>query len=1434
MKSMFKTQRNLISFLGAVALTASTVLAQAAQPSVDMKKAPEVDLSKESVLYIVGYAHLDTQWRWAYPQVIREYIPDTLRNNFPLFEKYPHYVFNFSGSRRYEMMREYYPEDYEKLKKYVAEGRWFPCGSSVDENDANVPSAESFVRQVLYGNQYFRKEFGKASDEFMLPDCFGFPAALPSMLAHCGIKGFSTQKLTWGSAVGVPFKVGVWEGVDGTSVLAALDPGAYVGEIRENLANSRSWTRRIKANGDKSGVYADYHYYGTGDRGGAPTEDSVKMAEESVKTKGAIRVISGPADWLFHAISSEMAKNLPRYKGELLLTEHSAGSITSQSYMKRWNRKNELLAFSAEAASVGAMLLGNAPYPGDAIYQAWDLVLGSQMHDILPGTSLPKAYEYSWNDEVLAANKFETVLKQGVSVIAATLDTRVQGIPLVVYNPLSVDREDVVEATVSFPNGAPSSVTVYGPDGAALPTQIVGTSGTDVKVLFLAKMPSVGFATFDVRTGGAPAGGDLKVDEKSLENSRYRVTLDGNGDVASIIDKANGNKELLAGPAQLEFLYERPQQYPAWNMDWADRQKPPRARVTGPAKVRVVEKGPVRVTLEVEREAEGSKFIQRIRLAAGAAGDRVEYDTQIDWRSKEVSLKQAFPLAVSNPTATYELQVGAIERGNNDPKKYEVPAHKWFDLTDTGGSYGVSVLNDSKFGSDKPSDNTLRLTLLYTPGVRNDYQDQATQDFGRHDMLYAIQGHAGDWRQGKTAVAAARMNQPLRAFKVDAHEGSTKSLSLFKVDQDQVSISAIKKAENGNGVIVRLRELTGKPATGVKLSAMAGITSAREVDGQERPIGNANVADGSLVTDVRGFGLKAFELQLASTPKATLATSTPVALSYDTDVISSNAKLTDGAMDAAGRSYPAEQFLKSVTNQGVTFTMGPTGDGQNNAVTAKGQTIQLPDSSVDRVYVLAASSEGDVDTAFDVAGKKHAVRIQSWDGYVGQFDNRLWGGTVPELTFAWHNPLVGLAPGFVKPAPVAWYCSHHHTLKGDAYYLYSYLFAYEIAVPAGTKSITLPNDPRVKVFAVSAVSGGPKPVTPAAPLFDTLNDRVQDAPTILAPTAAASDTLPVKIQFPLYYRPGSVRYTLDGSEPTANSPVYEEAILVNDTKTLKVRSFDNAGKGGTVVSKQILVKDTTAPKIVAASSVFDTAHIAFSEPVDKAAAETVSNYSVAGGTVTSAKLDADGKGVSLTMAGSISGLKVRGIKDLSPAANALPEQDVVVKSTAPIFTVDSYVADGKSGKEIRPESLPVKANEPWTLNLFVRVQEEPETRAIIAGFGSVADKRGQGKYLAKFVNGVHHWTSNTDLEGSVPFEIGKWQMLTTTFDGKTMRLFNNGQMISERQANLPADEAVVNLAPLDPWEKSIRFKGEIRNMTIWKDGLSPEAVRLLYLKESTK
>lgn len=229
-------------------------------------KREKYDISKDKVLYTVGYAHLDTEWNWDYQTTIDEYIKRTMVDNFRLFEKYPDYVFNFTGSRRYRMMKEYYPDLYAKVKDYVRQGRWYVAGSSVDEGEVNISSSESLIRQILYGNNYFKKEFGAKSTDYMLPDCFGFLSNLPTIFHHCGLLGFSTQKLTWQSAVGVPFNVGVWNGPDGNGIVAALNATSYVGKIEKRLDKDKSWSKRLEKNRKKNGFAFDYRYYGVGDR----------------------------------------------------------------------------------------------------------------------------------------------------------------------------------------------------------------------------------------------------------------------------------------------------------------------------------------------------------------------------------------------------------------------------------------------------------------------------------------------------------------------------------------------------------------------------------------------------------------------------------------------------------------------------------------------------------------------------------------------------------------------------------------------------------------------------------------------------------------------------------------------------------------------------------------------------------------------------------------------------------------------------------------------------------------------------------------------------------------------------------------------------------------------------------------------------------------
>ena len=1128
--------------LGIAAATLSATVSANAQTMT----AP--DITKDPTLYVVPYAHLDTQWRWDMQQTIAEYLLKTMRVNFDLMDKYPHYVFNWSGANRYRLMKEYFPADYAKMKTYVAKGQWFPTGSSMEEGDVNLPSAESILRQVLYGNTYFRNDFGKASAEYMLPDCFGFPASLPTILAHAGVKGFSTQKLNAGwqpapqvggpnspeqTPEGIPFNVGVWYGPDGEHIMAALNPGNYTGTIEADLSRSpiagdkaprgskqeQDWPARIALDGKVTGVFADYHYVGTGDIGGATTEHSIALLEDMVTKKngmgeGPVHVISATADQMFLDIKPDMQTKMPTYTGDLELINHSAGSLTSQAYHKRWNRKNELLADAAEKASIAAEWLGARQYPQERLNGAWTLVMGGQFHDTGAGTALPRGYEFAQNDDVIAMNQFAGVLKSATQGIAEGLNTEGAGVPVVVYNSLNIPREDVVEASVKFPGEQPKSVRVTGPDGNAVLAQVDGG-----KILFLAKTPSVGYSVYRVERAPAAAKSELKVTASSLENARYRVKLNADGDVSSIFDKQL-NKELLAAPMRLAISTDTPRQWPAWNMDFDQEQAAPRTFVGGKATVRVSENGPARVAVEVTRETEGSKFVQTVRLSAGDAGNRVEFGESIDWKDTAANLKAVFPLTASNKLATYNWEIGTVQRPNAFDRQFEVASHHWIDLTNADGAYGTTLLTDVKNGSDKRDDNTLRLTLLRTPGYlptakNHPYSDQANQDWGHHEIVFGIAGHAAGWREAQTDWQAYRLSTPLIAFDATSHAGALgREFSLVSVSNPRIRILALKKAELSDEVIVRLEELDGKPAPNVTVKFAGTVASAREVDGQELPVGSANVVGGALQTSFTAYQPRTFALKLGAAPaKLTAAASQAIPLAYDLAVSSNDDTKTVGGFDAAGNALPAEMLPTQLNFNGVAFSLAPAGTGRQNAVVAKGQKIELP-AGFNKVWIIAASSAGDEAATFHVGAKAVPLTIESWSGFVGQWDTRIWKPVPANIRQDWavsanHEPwdltksgsqdwspkfpedYVGMRAGFIKRADVAWYASHHHTAAGlNEPYEYSYLFAYPIDLTAADRTLTLPTNDKIRILAISVAKEGPE-VTPAQPLYDTLQSSTQ-------------------------------------------------------------------------------------------------------------------------------------------------------------------------------------------------------------------------------------------------------------------------------------------------------------------------------------------------------
>ncbi|MBV9848336.1 MAG: alpha-mannosidase [Armatimonadetes bacterium] len=1234
-------------------------------------------------IYLVATAHNDTQWNWTVQHTIRDCIPATMRPNWELFQKYPDYNFNYEGVIHYMFFKEYHPDEWPELQEWVRKGRWKLSGSWINAVDVCNPSAESLFRQALYGQQFFRREFGQVSRDIYLPDCFGFPYSLPTIGRHSGLIAFSTQKLSWGGWIDAPFAVGRWEGPDGSELVSALRPGAYTTRIRADVATAPNWNNDFSQAGDR---LVDLRYFGTGDQGGTPDEQSVSWAQRSVEDKtGQSRVVNTSADQLAKDLTPAEIAGLPHYKGELVMKTHGVGSYTSQAARKKWNRQNEQMADAAERASLAAAWLGGPTYPQEMLHAAWIRTLWHQFHDDLPGTCIPQAYTFSWNDDLLSLSQFSQIVATGVGAIAQHLDTQTQGVPLVVYNPLDQPRRDAVEATVTLPAAAPAVRIYDAATGAEVPSQVLSRSGRSVQLVFLASAPSVGCRVYDVRPSQAPCAlkTGLNVTASGLKNDRYRVSVNAAGDISGVYDK-QARTELLSAPSQMQTFHDFSPDWAAWEIKWDAIRVPPQGTVSENPRIKITEHGPARVALEVTRSLGDSVFVQHIRLTPG--GDWVEVHNDVDWRTPGTLVKAAFPMTATNPRATFDVGLGTMERPNAMPNLYEVNGQQWAGITDAGGGHGLAVLTNYKYGWDKPDDNTLRLTVIRTPDGNGNWHHQETNDIGHHHYDYALAGHAGDWRRGGVPQRAARFNQPLRAFQTAPHAGpGGREFSLLRVSTPQVAVRALKKAEESDEWVIRLQELHGQPARRVAVSFAAPVVSVREINAAEESVGAYQAQGGSLVVDMTPYQPRTFAVKLASAPqRISPVAATPLALPYDLDGVSLHADLKDGAFDQAGQTYPGELWPASLIADGIPFRLGSSAPGAKNMVACHGQSIRLPAGDHTRLYLLAASANGDKSGAFTLQTRSghavsYALKVQDWAQHIGQWDSRLAhysvgdGGAqiVSEIRDGKVVGIERIKPGYVKRANIAWVGSHRHGTDGDQAYLFCYLFKYRLDLPPGATAVTLPNDPDIRVMAMTAA-------------HNTLDDT-RPAGTMVAPELASAPVVP----------------------PPPPRP--------------------------------------TGPPVA------------------------------------------------------------------------------VFRHDAP----QTFTATDQGFAQSDVAGLPTDASVPWTINMFVYTDAPAEGWTILGGFGNMRGMGGAQRYLVNSPDGLRFLGSNADVAAGQPLDRGKWQMLTVTYDGDTVRLYKNGQPLRSEAAEFSDAAPVVRIAPASPRAGAHRFTGRIAGFTIWNGALDQDGINAL-------
>lgn len=941
---------------------------------------------KKTKAYAVATAHLDTVWRWNIAQTIEEFIPDTLAKNFELIEKYPNYKFNFEGAYRYELIESFYPQAFKKVRKYIKDDRWCISGTAYENGDVNIPSPEALIRNLLYGHKYFIDKFGKSSKDIFLPDCFGFSWALPSVAAHCGLKGFTTQKLSWGCSVDLPFDLGIWRGPDGKGIFAAVNAGSYRHKFSGDVRGDMAIINRIAQNASCGELPWVNHLYGTGDKGGAPDEKSVEAIEKSVAKNGReFDVISAGSDQIFKdidALNDDEKNKLPVWNSELLMTSHGAGAYTSRGMSKRLNRQNEQLAVATEKICALANAAGNYEYPKNVLEQAWKRVIRHQFHDDITGTSIMDAYNESWNDYYLSLSQFKNEYTGAGKVIISNLNTSFvahNSTIVMINNPTQFKRKSVVEGKIRSKVNC-SNIAVFDKNGKEYPSQVINKDGKDLTIAFQAELEGFEYKIYEIKPAAEPCKlkTDLKVTNHSLENSKYKLIFNKNGDIAYLFDKKLG-RQIIDKPIKMALLKDTGSlAYPSWEITKEDINREPYCYANTPV-FSVMENGPARISIKIVREAEHSVITQTVSLDTDS--EYINVLNNVDWKTRRTLLKAVFPFAAHNEKATYDLGLGVIKRGNNTDRLYEVPAQKWADISDKSGNFGISVFSDCKYGWDKPADNTLRLTCIHTPsGAFTKETRQDLQDIGRNIFSFAIYSHSGGFENGTQKYSEIYAN-PIMIMQTDIRNKGEYENGIIqaKISDDEVLIRSIKMAEEDESIIVRVNEANGREHNNVRLSLFGKTQQVFETNGLEENIREIELNENAVSFNIKPFEVKTFKFVCKKqSEKASKEEYKTVNLPFNSKGFSkAGDEMKHIILQGSGLSLPWERLPQSnaIRCMGINFKLKQSPSDRYDVFVCRGQKLQL-EGNYTRFYIIAGSTSGSQEIKVKVDNKIFPITIR--------------------------------------------------------------------------------------------------------------------------------------------------------------------------------------------------------------------------------------------------------------------------------------------------------------------------------------------------------------------------------------------------------------------------------------------------------------------------
>ncbi|MFL0268617.1 glycoside hydrolase family 38 C-terminal domain-containing protein [Candidatus Clostridium radicumherbarum] len=1029
---------------------------------------------KTSTVNMIGNAHIDAAWNWRYAETISTVIPDTFKRALDLMDANPDYRFSQSSSQLYQWAKEYYPDLAARIDAKVKNGQWEIVGGQVIEPDLNNTNGESLVRQSLLAQNYFRDNYGILPNIGWVPDVFGFNYNMPQILKKSGMDYFVTTKLNWQDTNKWPYEYFNWTAPDGSTVTSykptndySLSGGSISGS---NLANTLNYTSSL-------GLNSSLVLYGSGDHGGGPTQSDINNIR-NINTNSSYPTIkmSTTAETLKSLDQQVKDKNtvMPNVDNELYF-EYHRGVMTTADPMKKYNRYSEETAEQAEKFSSVASILGSAAYPQQKINAAWQKTLLNQFHDVLPGSAIAPVYADAFNDAEIALNELNSVKNTAINGIANRINTQGDGQPILLYNALSWDRTDAVQADVNL-SSPDSSITILDVNGNEIPNQVINKSGNKAVIAFEASIPALGYSIYRaVEKKSADFSSTIKVDaaNKTFENQFFKVSIDPvTGNIASIFDKKN-NKEVVDAGQQfnrLQFLADTPREYESWNIDYDDMSATPTEVNAVTAPVTLVENGPTKATFKVSKVSPSGLSTIDEYITLYNTTNRIDLDLKVNWNEKQTMLKVAFPMSVHPQNVTYDIAYSTISRpAANTKGMFEVEGYKFADMSKDG--FGVAVLSDSKEGWDCPN-GVLRLSLLRSP---IDNRGGAT-DIGNREIKYSFYPHSGDWKTADVEAKSYEYNYPISSFAVTNHSGDLAASASFAKaasDDNNAVLSVFKKAETrqidqknnedrSNSYIVRLVETEGKDNTKVNVTLPAAISGAKEVNLIEDTIAGAaapEVSGKSFSTTLNKYEIKTFLVKFNAVDmfKDQKPQTQPVDLAtyYNLDGMSFDSNRKDGNLNGNGETYSADLMPDKVTSEDVTFNVGPKADGNKNIVQATGQTIETANAGKHQYLFMLGNSTAGVG--------------------IGEFKVNYTDGTSSTRTFSfagWQDTVGYAQKTYIKDT-IGLNLSHTHTPNGNTFDIDNNLYVYKMVLDSSKtiKNITLPDSKAIKIAAMSFVDG---------------------------------------------------------------------------------------------------------------------------------------------------------------------------------------------------------------------------------------------------------------------------------------------------------------------------------------------------------------------------